>query len=414
MAATWSSIPRGSHPRDASPQRASRVADALETGEFRLRYQPQVDLRTGELLGFEALARWQHPERGLLAPSEFLPHVLRGPLAVAFGMWSIDGALRQMQHWQHEGVAFGPGVTIAVNVATAFLDDEELLPWLRTRLGERPDRGAGGLQLEIVESMAIDDARRLAAVMAHSRDLGVRFALDDFGTGYATLVNIRALPVDRLKIDQTFVTGIRTDPEDLSIVENVLQLGLALGREVVAEGVESREHAALWRRLGGRAAQGNAIGAPLAPAAVPAWLDGWRREASWRTLDEDGTGFEATARRTAATLHAAWYDAVREELRHPETAARAALGRDGCGFGRWYRGRGRVRYADSAGFVRLGERHDHVHALGDALLADLDHGDPTLTGRRASAPTAADLERAEAAFGAALRDLADVPERREP
>ncbi len=393
-------------------ERASRVADGLARGEFTLHYQPQVDLRTGEVLGFEALARWQHPERGLLGPTEFLPHVLRGALATEFGTWSIDTALDQMQRWRREGIPFIAGVTVAVNVASAFLGHDVLLPWLRRRMDEHRSHDAGALQLEIVEAMAIDDARRLATVMARCRELGVRFALDDFGTGYATLVNVRALPVDRLKIDQTFVRGMLDDPEDLSIVENVLQLGVALGREVVAEGVESLEHAALWRRLGGRSAQGHAAGPPLPPAAVPGWLAAWREGASWRTLDDAYARFEAVALQDVVRLHAAWYDAVHEELRHPETAVSAAFGRDGCAFGRWYRGRGRIRYGHAPSYAALGEHHDHVHVVGDGLLAALDLAD-----REARSDGAArfhELERAESAFQGALRDLTDVAEPREP
>ena len=257
-----------------------RLETALARNEFCLYYQPQVDLQTGAVVGVEALIRWQHPELGLRSPAEFLPYVEGSTLESRMGNWVIQTALRQIAHWMAQGMS----VNVSVNIGAKHLLAPEFANDLEQALAQQPGVSAACLELEVLESTAIDDIATAAAVLHRCRSLGVRLALDDFGTGYSSLTYLRKLPFDQLKIDQSFVRDMLKDPEDRGIVQGVVQLARAFQRSVIAEGVESLAHGAALLELGCKLAQGYGIGRPMPPEHIPAWTQQWQDSEVWRVL----------------------------------------------------------------------------------------------------------------------------------
>ncbi|PWV65526.1 PAS domain S-box protein [Plasticicumulans acidivorans] len=259
-----------------------RIAEALERREFVLYYQPKVNMRSGEVVGAEALIRWQHPQRGLLPPLAFLPVIENTPLIARVGDWVLDTALEQLDRWHASGLE----LSVSVNIAAAHLQQEDFLPRLREKLARHPTLPHHSLELEVLETAALDDIGRISQFIHGCRALGVSFSLDDFGTGYASLTYLKRLPATVLKIDQSFVRDMLWDAEDLAIVEGVVGLARTFHREVIAEGVETAEHGELLLRLGCELAQGYGIARPMPAQDLPAWAASWQPAASWEALRE--------------------------------------------------------------------------------------------------------------------------------
>jgi diguanylate cyclase (GGDEF)-like protein/PAS domain S-box-containing protein len=255
-----------------------RLRTALAQNEFRLYYQPKVDLGSGAIVGAEALIRWQHPEQGVLAPGAFLSHAYGSSLECPIGAWVIETALQQMADWN----ALGQPVNVSVNVSAAQLLQPGFSEYLKSALRDQPGVRAAQLELEVLETAAIADFDEAIEVIRRCRVLGVSFALDDFGTGYSSLTYLRRLPVDMLKIDQSFVRDMLKDPDDLGIVEGVIQLAAAFNRSVIAEGVETMEHGAALLRLGCPLVQGYGIARPMPADQLPAWSADWTTMARWQ------------------------------------------------------------------------------------------------------------------------------------
>ncbi|MFZ6743478.1 EAL domain-containing protein [Undibacterium sp. JH2W] len=257
-----------------------RLEIALDGDEFILYYQPKVDLISGEIVGAEALIRWQHPNRGILAPGEFLPHIYGSRLEKSLGEWVIKAALQQAYQWQLRGIA----ICVSANISAHHLLAPEFCDYLQAALRAHPYFQASNFELEVLETAAIADMEQAVAILNRCRQMGIHFALDDFGTGYSSLTYLRKLPVDTLKIDQSFVRDMLTDVEDLDIVEGVIRLAGAFDRQVIAEGVETMAHGAKLLELGCRLAQGYGIARPMPADEFVDWSVRWKTEARWRDL----------------------------------------------------------------------------------------------------------------------------------
>jgi diguanylate cyclase (GGDEF)-like protein/PAS domain S-box-containing protein len=253
------------------------IGTAIKNGEFVLYYQPKVNMKTGLVIGAEALIRWQHPERGLLPPSMFLPVIENHPHSLAIGEWVIDAALTQMSVWQTNGL----NLPVSVNIGALQLQQENFVTRLSELLAKHPDVDPNKLELEIVETSAIKDIGQISELMQACRLLGVHFALDDFGTGYSSLTYLKRLPANMLKIDQSFVRDMIDDADDLAIVVGVVGLAKAFHREVIAEGVETIAHGELLLKLGCELAQGYGIAKPMAASEIPNWVKTWRPDVAW-------------------------------------------------------------------------------------------------------------------------------------
>lgn len=235
---------------------------ALERDELRLHYQPQVDVESGRVVGHEALLRWQHPADGLLAPDRFVPIAEECGLIVPIGDWVLDQAARQHQAWMADGAGDGPQ-RIAVNVSARQLQRPGLVESVQRTLqrsGLAPER----LELEITESAVMHDPVHALEVLHALAGLGVRLAIDDFGIGQSSLGLLKRMPVQRLKIDRSFVAGLPADEGDAAIVRAIVAMSSQLGLDVVAEGVETAEQRAFLRAAGVRVMQGLLIGPAVA------------------------------------------------------------------------------------------------------------------------------------------------------
>ena len=254
-----------------------RLAQALTAEEFMFHFQPKVDLLTGDLVGVEALIRWQHPDQGLLYPAAFLDHFNDHPLEIELGEWVIETALKQIEAWQRQGLT----IRVSVNISANHLLHPGFVTQLVALLNRHPAVSPDQLELEVLESAAMSDLGRAIEVITQCKAMGVHFALDDFGTGYSSLAYFRRLPVDILKIDQSFVRDMLIDAEDLAIVESVVRLAQVFKRATIAEGVETLEHASRLIAMGCTQAQGYGIARPMPANDLPAWLEKWRTEAVW-------------------------------------------------------------------------------------------------------------------------------------
>jgi EAL domain-containing protein (putative c-di-GMP-specific phosphodiesterase class I) len=185
-----------------------RIADGLSADEFTLHYQPKVNMRSGAVVGVEALIRWQHPQRGLLAPIKFLPLIEGDALAVELDRWVLRTALAQLQRWREAGL----NLPVAINASARWLNEPDFLLQLHVALAACPAFQPGDLEIEVLETRALDDLLHVAALVQGCRALGVRVALDDFGTGYSSLAYLKRLGVDTLKVDQGFVRDCLEDP----------------------------------------------------------------------------------------------------------------------------------------------------------------------------------------------------------
>lgn len=260
------------------------IRKGLRESQFTLHYQPQVDMLTGEVSGFEALLRWQHPERGLLGPEAVIPYIEDHPLIVEVGDWVIDAALAQLLEWQRGGF----DTAISVNVASNQLEHPDFLDRLASRMAACASLKPAQLALEILETGPLLDISAAVKTFERIRDIGVVISLDDFGTGHSSLQTLHALAPDSLKIDRSFILGMLRDNQSLHIVQAILDLSSRFGLEVIAEGIETPELGRELIRLGCRQAQGHAIGMPMPAGQVLEWLAQWRsRPPSWLGVKQE-------------------------------------------------------------------------------------------------------------------------------
>lgn len=258
----------------------SRIEEALRREEFVLHYQPKVNMRSGKVIGVEALIRWRHPDKGQLAPAEFLPVIEDTDFAIPLGEWVLHEALSQIDAWRKSGLQ----LTVSINIAARHLQFPGFVERLGRLLDEYSSLPPSAVELEILETAALEDMVLVSEVMAACHKLGVTFALDDFGTGYSSLSYFKRLQVDYLKIDQSFVRDLLIDEEDRAIVEGVISLAHAFRRHVIAEGVETAEIGMALLHMGCELAQGYGIARPMPGADIPAWIESYRPDARWSNV----------------------------------------------------------------------------------------------------------------------------------
>jgi diguanylate cyclase (GGDEF)-like protein len=251
--------------------RMSTEADlrrALERGQLALHYQPKVDVASGRVRGFEALLRWHHPERGLVSPAEFIPIAEETGLIVPIGEWVLRRACTQVAEWRDAGL---PVVTTSVNLSARQFKHADLVSVVRAVLAETA-LDPTLLELEVTESLLMEDTGRTVVTLQALREHGVTISLDDFGTGYSSLGYLTRFPIDAIKLDKSFVRDVVTDRQNGAITTAVIDLGHSLGLDVVAEGVETREQFDYLAQRSCDVVQGFLFGRPVPAAEVPAVL----------------------------------------------------------------------------------------------------------------------------------------------
>jgi diguanylate cyclase (GGDEF)-like protein len=255
----------------ASLSLLSELRQAIEQQELRLYVQPKVDLKTGRVLGGEALVRWLHPQRGLVQPMQFIPFAEQTGFIRQITTWMLTAGVQALQDWQEAGRV----LKLSINLSTRDLLDPELTDRVRHLL-DRHRVSAARLCLEITESAIMDDPARALQTLQKLHELGVHLSIDDFGTGYSSLAYLKRLPVDELKIDRSFVTNMERDLDDARIVQSTIGLAHNLGLTVVAEGVETDKAWALLARLGCDEGQGYGIGRPMPSDDFLGWVRRWQ------------------------------------------------------------------------------------------------------------------------------------------
>ncbi len=341
----------------------SRIEEALANGEFSMYYQPKVDMRKGKVVGLEGLIRWHHPERGLVSPMDFLPVIEDHDLIVRIGEWVIETVLAQMDRWQDGGLS----LSVSVNVAGRQLQSSNFVQHLATTLDNYPCV-ARKLELEILETSALEDVAKASRIIQQCRDLGVSCALDDFGTGYSSLTYLKRLPAATIKIDQSFIREMTSDPDNLLIVQGVLGLAFAFQRHVIAEGVESVEHGRLLMQLDCDFAQGDGIAKAMPADQVVAWVAAWQPYPEWTEIRD--LYWLATDRPllVAKVEHRNWVAqlvyAIKSELPLPGDVLD---NHNSCNFGVWYNGRGLSQYSHLPEFAQIAAPHNRVHEIAGEI-----------------------------------------------
>jgi diguanylate cyclase (GGDEF)-like protein/PAS domain S-box-containing protein len=248
----------------------SDLGHGLERGEFVLHYQPQIDLRSGALRGFEALVRWRHPQRGLVSPLEFIPAAEESGLIVPLGAWVLRQACMDAMDWPQ-------ALRVAVNLSAVQLGNADVLPMVEEALLHSGLPGSR-LELEITESTLMRDSQTAQALLRNFRRKGIRIALDDFGTGYSSLSYLRSFPLDKLKIDRSFVSildATESDASAVAIVQTIIALAQALALETTAEGVETPAQRSILERIGCSQGQGYLFAKPMEAAQAGAFIATW-------------------------------------------------------------------------------------------------------------------------------------------
>ena len=348
-------------------EQLERLGQALSHREFVLYYQPKVNMRTGELIGAEALIRWQHPEKGLLPPSAFLPLLKEQALGIELGEWVMESVLEQLRRWQQCGFT----MPVSVNLAANQLLHPDFIPCLQRLLARFSDLSPSLLEVEILESSAVHDFEQARAVVKSCGSLGVRVALDDFGIGYSSLSYLRRLPVNVLKIDRSFVHDMLYDSDDLAILEGILGMANAFRLQVVAEGVESRAHGELLLQLGCQIGQGFHIARPMPAEALPDWAANWRPDPEWTR--QSRLSLDKRPLLWAIVGCRGWFKAVVEYCQgHSDQAP--CVDPLGCDFGRWMRNEG--RHCLTAPLVeQLNALHEQIHDCADRLIERHEAGE---------------------------------------
>jgi EAL domain-containing protein (putative c-di-GMP-specific phosphodiesterase class I) len=264
----------------------SALRTALKRNEFLLHYQPQVDMESGEIIGLEALVRWQHPEQGLVPPGVFIPVAEESGLIVMLGEWVMKEACTQNKRWLDEGL---PAVRIAVNLSGRQFVRQDLLGMVQKVLGET-GIAPQYLELELTESTIMEHVDETIETLLALRKLGVHLAIDDFGTGYSSMAYLKRFTIDKLKIDQSFVRDLATDSDDAAIVSATIAMAHNLNLTVIAEGVETEEQLHFLKDNGCEQMQGYYFSRPLPAQEITELLRSGRRLA-----------FEVPARSTART-----------------------------------------------------------------------------------------------------------------
>ena len=263
-------------------QTIERVRQGLLAGELRLHFQPRVSMRRGEVVGFQAVLRWEHPEDGRVPSRNFLPLVEETDLIIDIGEWVMDQVLSQLHRWQQAG----QGWPVSINIAARHFQRADFVDRLGEMLARHAQVAPQMLDLEIVESVAVENIQHVSACLQACQALGVRFSLGDFGTGYSSLSYLKRLRTQTIKIDKSFVRDILHDRDDLALTTAVIGLARAFGRQVVAEGLDSIEQGELLMRLGCDVAQGHCIARPMPPEEVSAWVQGYVAPLQWRVQQQ--------------------------------------------------------------------------------------------------------------------------------
>ncbi len=349
------------------------IQHALENNQLCMYYQPKIDMASGKVFGAEALIRWNHPENGLIPPLKFLPVIEETQLEIEIGNWVINQALKQLQEWQQLGIK----LEISINISSYHLQQASFTTELDAALALYPEVSSKKLQLEILESSALGDLNTITGIIKTCIDaLGVNIALDDFGTGYSSLTHLRNLPVQTIKIDQSFVRDILDDPSDYTIVDGVIGLTESFDREIIAEGVETTAHGLILLTMGCQNAQGYGIAKPMPSQELPDWLNNYTPNEDWVMFaNKPHTEKENAIKLFRLTL-AHWQKLFEKDINASPGSAQhwPILKRTKCHCGIGIKRARQEKLFEEKWITKLEISHNVMHDLADELFKKYQEG----------------------------------------
>ncbi|MBC8211559.1 MAG: EAL domain-containing protein [Gammaproteobacteria bacterium] len=349
------------------------IESAINNNEFVLYYQPQVNMLSAEVVGAEALIRWNHPVRGLLSPIEFLPAIENNPLIVALGKWVLEQAMQQLQRWKQDAIQ----TKISVNIAALQLRQEDFVKSLSSLLDKYPDISPAQLELEILETAALHDIQHVSQIIRQCAELGILFALDDFGTGYSSLSYLKQLPAHTLKIDQSFIRNLLDDPDDMAIVEGILSLARVFGRSVIAEGVETVRHGSRLLNIGCELGQGYGIARPMPAADFAGWMRHFKQVPEWQNIRQKQVNDVTNAILMKAVEHHGFVTKVLNAMNANAAANLPPRLADAhsCQFGQWLDSEGAGLFRTPQDYQQMVADHARIHVLCQQIALQMEQGD---------------------------------------
>lgn len=341
----------------------SEITSAIEQNELILHYQPKVNMKTGEVLGAEALVRWNHPEKGILYPDSFLPLIENFPSIYLLDKWVLKRVFEQITFFKRR--QFGDGMRFNINLSAYTFKQKELTKYIETLLHDYPDVSPSQIEFEILETSALHDIQEIQEVITFLHTLGITVALDDFGTGYASMAYLKKLNVDYLKIDRSFVMDILTDSGDLRILEATIGLAEAFQSSVVAEGVESEAHSEVLIQFGCYLAQGYAIARAMEADALIEWAATWKPFPSWR--QHSPIPQKLFPFLYAATEHRNWFENFNAFIHH-KIPTPPEQDHTLCQFGKWLHTERKALFSDTSDYQELYALHQTMHELSRTII----------------------------------------------
>lgn len=347
------------------------MAEAIDTNALVLHYQPEVNMKTGKILGFEALVRWQHPQKGLLTPMQFLPMIYGTSQEVALGYWVIQHALAQLQKLHdkgHEGF-------VSVNIAVSHLQAIGFAERLETLLAQYPQISNHRLQLEILETSALGDVGAVSQIISHCREkIGVSVALDDFGTGYSSLTHLRHLHATAIKIDQSFVRDMLDDPDDFNIIDGVIGLARVFNRQVVAEGVETLAQGKMLLLLGCELAQGYFIAKPMPANELEEWIAEYQQDSDWKAFAAQPRSAQQKALQSFILISEQWL-AKMLNVSSVKDVSWPVINDEECHCAKWIKQAYQQHLFEPEFLTLLKAEHQHLHDIAMQFKTAMELGD---------------------------------------
>lgn len=339
---------------------------ALSNNEFYLHYQPKVNMKTGKVYGTEALIRWQHPQKGLIPPLEFLPVIEETNIEILIGEWVIQTALKQLSNWKQMGI----NLQVSVNIASHHLRSEGFLTKLESALSTYPNVSPSNLELEILESSVLGDINAVNRIVSNCENaLGIHFSLDDFGTGYSSLTHLRNLPAKTLKMDQSFVRKILDDPSDFSIIDGIIALSDSFNRKVIAEGVETTEHGLMLILMGCNQAQGYGIARPMPADQISEWLSNYSPNKAWLAYGERQYSIKNKRIELFRLASQCWLKRFDGAIQIPKEGVPhwPIMDKTSCPCGAWIKRKKEKELFDAVWLEQLETAHKDAHAKASTI-----------------------------------------------
>lgn len=353
------------------------IQGAILREEFCLYYQPKINMKTGVVYGAEALLRWQHPEKGLILPLEFLPIIDGTDVEVQLGNWVIQSAIKQLEMWKDYGLE----LEVSINISSHHLQSSSFFVQLTSALEKHPNIDSKYLQLEILESSALSDLSAIGAIINTCHDsFGVSIALDDFGTGYSSLNHLRHLKAKTVKVDRSFVKSMLDNPNDYAIVDGVISLADTFNREVIAEGVETTEHGLMLLIMGCELAQGYGIARPMPAELFPSWLNSYKANPEWIKCGSNFLSPEKQRLKLFKLITDQWVSSFKKTIySSPEDIESwPTMKQSQCHCGTWIKRSRKENIFNETYLDNLDQAHKDMHRLAAELKGiylddDLEH-----------------------------------------